>query len=158
MKKNLKLGVFGFGCVGQGLYHVLNDPAEKRFITVMPSVVFWFNRFNAEMSSVNRGKRLRISLSVFVVRTESAVAMFRIGTLFFTVQEPGIDGQAASRFQFAIAVGDEIRRVLHLRRIDDASRVATKTPQARIYASIARLYCSSRSQRPSKPRGNNVSP
>ena len=25
MKKNLKLGVFGFGCVGQGLYHVLNE-------------------------------------------------------------------------------------------------------------------------------------
>jgi homoserine dehydrogenase len=25
MKKNLKLGVFGFGCVGQGLYHVLHE-------------------------------------------------------------------------------------------------------------------------------------
>ena len=25
MKKNLKLGVFGFGCVGQGLYHVLEE-------------------------------------------------------------------------------------------------------------------------------------
>lgn len=25
MKKNLKLGLFGFGCVGQGLYHVLNE-------------------------------------------------------------------------------------------------------------------------------------
>lgn len=25
MKKTLKLGVFGFGCVGQGLYHVLNE-------------------------------------------------------------------------------------------------------------------------------------
>lgn len=25
MKKNLKLGIFGFGCVGQGLYHVLNE-------------------------------------------------------------------------------------------------------------------------------------
>jgi homoserine dehydrogenase len=25
MKKNLKLGVFGFGCVGQGLFHVLNE-------------------------------------------------------------------------------------------------------------------------------------
>jgi homoserine dehydrogenase len=25
MKKNLKLGVFGFGCVGQGLYHVLQE-------------------------------------------------------------------------------------------------------------------------------------
>lgn len=25
MKKNLQLGVFGFGCVGQGLYHVLNE-------------------------------------------------------------------------------------------------------------------------------------
>lgn len=25
MKKNLTLGVFGFGCVGQGLYHVLNE-------------------------------------------------------------------------------------------------------------------------------------
>lgn len=25
MKKKLKLGVFGFGCVGQGLYHVLNE-------------------------------------------------------------------------------------------------------------------------------------
>src|SRR6186713_2646826 len=24
-KKNLKLGVFGFGCVGQGLYHVLHE-------------------------------------------------------------------------------------------------------------------------------------
>src|SRR5216684_3019405 len=23
--KHLKLGVFGFGCVGQGLYHVLNE-------------------------------------------------------------------------------------------------------------------------------------
>lgn len=23
--KKLKLGVFGFGCVGQGLYHVLNE-------------------------------------------------------------------------------------------------------------------------------------
>ncbi|NOT74753.1 MAG: homoserine dehydrogenase [Cyclobacteriaceae bacterium] len=25
MRKNLKLGVFGFGCVGQGLYHVLHE-------------------------------------------------------------------------------------------------------------------------------------
>ena len=25
MKKNLKLGIFGFGCVGQGLYHVLHE-------------------------------------------------------------------------------------------------------------------------------------
>ncbi|HAC25017.1 MAG TPA: homoserine dehydrogenase, partial [Cytophagales bacterium] len=25
MKKKLKLGVFGFGCVGQGLYHVLSE-------------------------------------------------------------------------------------------------------------------------------------
>lgn len=25
MKKNLKIGVFGFGCVGQGLYHVLQE-------------------------------------------------------------------------------------------------------------------------------------
>jgi homoserine dehydrogenase len=25
MRKNLKLGVFGFGCVGQGLFHVLNE-------------------------------------------------------------------------------------------------------------------------------------
>ncbi|MBL7877749.1 MAG: homoserine dehydrogenase, partial [Cyclobacteriaceae bacterium] len=25
MKKKLKLGLFGFGCVGQGLYHVLNE-------------------------------------------------------------------------------------------------------------------------------------
>ncbi len=25
MKKNLTLGIFGFGCVGQGLYHVLNE-------------------------------------------------------------------------------------------------------------------------------------
>jgi homoserine dehydrogenase len=25
MKKNLKLGLFGFGCVGQGLYHVLDE-------------------------------------------------------------------------------------------------------------------------------------
>jgi homoserine dehydrogenase len=25
MKKNLTLGVFGFGCVGQGLFHVLNE-------------------------------------------------------------------------------------------------------------------------------------
>ena len=25
MKKNLKLGLFGFGCVGQGLYHVLEE-------------------------------------------------------------------------------------------------------------------------------------
>ncbi len=23
--KHLKLGLFGFGCVGQGLYHVLNE-------------------------------------------------------------------------------------------------------------------------------------
>jgi len=25
MKKKLKLGLFGFGCVGQGLYHVLHE-------------------------------------------------------------------------------------------------------------------------------------
>jgi len=25
MKRNLRLGLFGFGCVGQGLYHVLNE-------------------------------------------------------------------------------------------------------------------------------------
>ena len=25
MKKNLKFGLFGFGCVGQGLYHVLHE-------------------------------------------------------------------------------------------------------------------------------------
>ena len=25
MKKKLKIGLFGFGCVGQGLYHVLNE-------------------------------------------------------------------------------------------------------------------------------------
>ena len=25
MRKNLKLGLFGFGCVGQGLYHVLHE-------------------------------------------------------------------------------------------------------------------------------------
>jgi homoserine dehydrogenase len=25
MKKNLRLGLFGFGCVGQGLYHVLEE-------------------------------------------------------------------------------------------------------------------------------------
>lgn len=25
MKKNLTIGIFGFGCVGQGLYHVLNE-------------------------------------------------------------------------------------------------------------------------------------
>lgn len=39
MKKNLRLGVFGFGCVGQGLYHVLNETkglkAEIRRIVVL---------------------------------------------------------------------------------------------------------------------------
>ena len=25
MRKNLTLGLFGFGCVGQGLYHVLEE-------------------------------------------------------------------------------------------------------------------------------------
>lgn len=38
MKKNLKLGLFGFGCVGQGLYHVLDETrgvkAEIRKICV----------------------------------------------------------------------------------------------------------------------------
>jgi homoserine dehydrogenase len=38
MKKNLKLGLFGFGCVGQGLYHVLEETrgvkAEIRKICV----------------------------------------------------------------------------------------------------------------------------
>jgi homoserine dehydrogenase len=38
MKKNLKLGLFGFGCVGQGLYHVLEETrgvkAEIRRICV----------------------------------------------------------------------------------------------------------------------------
>ncbi len=38
MKKNLKLGLFGFGCVGQGLYHVLHETkgvkAEIRRICV----------------------------------------------------------------------------------------------------------------------------
>lgn len=38
MKRNLRLGVFGFGCVGQGLYHVLNETkglkAEIRRIVV----------------------------------------------------------------------------------------------------------------------------
>src|SRR5215510_9381538 len=38
MKKNLKLGLFGFGCVGQGLYHVLHETkgvkAEIRKICV----------------------------------------------------------------------------------------------------------------------------
>jgi len=24
-RRNLKLGLFGFGCVGQGLYHVLEE-------------------------------------------------------------------------------------------------------------------------------------
>lgn len=33
MRKNLTLGVFGFGCVGQGLYHVLNEThGVKAFI------------------------------------------------------------------------------------------------------------------------------
>lgn len=44
MKKNLKLGVFGFGCVGQGLYHVLNETrglkAEiKKIVVKNPSKV-----------------------------------------------------------------------------------------------------------------------
>ena len=56
MKKNLKLGVFGFGCVGQGLYHVLNEThglkAEIKKIVVkhpekkrpIPSSYFSYNR------------------------------------------------------------------------------------------------------------------
>jgi homoserine dehydrogenase len=38
MRKKLKLGLFGFGCVGQGLYHVLHETkgiqAEIRKICV----------------------------------------------------------------------------------------------------------------------------
>jgi homoserine dehydrogenase len=56
MKKNLKLGVFGFGCVGQGLYHVLNETkglkAEIKKIVVkhpdkkrpIPSEYFTYDR------------------------------------------------------------------------------------------------------------------
>ena len=56
MKKNLKLGVFGFGCVGQGLYHVLNEThglkAEIKKIVVkhpekkrpIPSSYFSYDR------------------------------------------------------------------------------------------------------------------
>ena len=56
MKKNLQLGVFGFGCVGQGLYHVLNETkglkAEIRKIVVknqsksrpLSSEIFSFDR------------------------------------------------------------------------------------------------------------------
>ncbi|MBM3177659.1 MAG: homoserine dehydrogenase [Bacteroidetes bacterium] len=56
MKKNLQLGVFGFGCVGQGLYHVLNETkglkAEIRKIVVknksksrpLPADLFSFDR------------------------------------------------------------------------------------------------------------------
>jgi len=56
MKKNLKLGVFGFGCVGQGLYHVLNEThglkAEIKRICVkqkdkprpIPSSFFTFDK------------------------------------------------------------------------------------------------------------------
>lgn len=56
MKKNLKLGVFGFGCVGQGLYHVLNETkglkAEIKKIVVkhpekqrpIPSEYFAYDR------------------------------------------------------------------------------------------------------------------
>jgi homoserine dehydrogenase len=56
MKKNLKLGVFGFGCVGQGLYHVLNETkglkAEIKKIVVkhpdkqrpIPAEFFFYDR------------------------------------------------------------------------------------------------------------------
>src|SRR5688572_22872765 len=55
-KKNLKLGVFGFGCVGQGLYHVLHEThgvkAEIKKICVknrtkqrpIPETFFTFNK------------------------------------------------------------------------------------------------------------------
>lgn len=55
MKRNLRLGLFGFGCVGQGLYHVLNETkglkAEIRRIVVrnpekerpIPKEFFSFN-------------------------------------------------------------------------------------------------------------------
>ncbi len=55
MKKKLKLGVFGFGCVGQGLYHVLNQThgvkAEIKKIAVknrdkqriLPEAVFTYD-------------------------------------------------------------------------------------------------------------------
>src|SRR5271156_4820002 len=54
--KHLKLGLFGFGCVGQGLYHVLNethgikaeikkicvkDPSKHR---ILGSDIFTFNK------------------------------------------------------------------------------------------------------------------
>ena len=56
MKRNLRLGVFGFGCVGQGLYHVLHETrglkAEIRKIVVrdphkprpIPAGFFSFDR------------------------------------------------------------------------------------------------------------------
>src|SRR5688572_30269993 len=56
MKKNLKLGLFGFGCVGQGLYHVLHEThglkAEIKKICVknrnksrpIPASFFTFDR------------------------------------------------------------------------------------------------------------------
>jgi homoserine dehydrogenase len=56
MKKNLKLGIFGFGCVGQGLYHVLEETkgikAEVKKICVknrekkrtLPADLFTFNK------------------------------------------------------------------------------------------------------------------
>jgi homoserine dehydrogenase len=56
MKKNLKLGVFGFGCVGQGLYHVLHETkglkAEIKKICVktkskerpLPQEIFTFDK------------------------------------------------------------------------------------------------------------------
>ncbi len=40
-KKNLKLGLFGFGCVGQGLYSVLNQTkgiraSVEKFVSNIP--------------------------------------------------------------------------------------------------------------------------
>jgi homoserine dehydrogenase len=58
MKKNLKLGVFGFGCVGQGLFHVLNETkglkAEIKKIVVkhpekerpIPAEFFTYDKWN----------------------------------------------------------------------------------------------------------------
>ena len=34
MSKKLKIGLFGFGCVGQGLYHVLNNSTGLKQISL----------------------------------------------------------------------------------------------------------------------------
>ena len=38
MSKKLKIGLFGFGCVGQGLYHVLNKSTGFKADIVMIAV------------------------------------------------------------------------------------------------------------------------